>query len=60
MNTFLRFLNAGGKRMRSGSTRFDRYYVGVLETGSGYPTADEARRDLRNYDNSFNAYGWPR
>jgi hypothetical protein len=26
---------------------FGRYYAGVLGSGTGYPTADEARRDLR-------------
>ena len=60
MNTIRRFLNGSGKRIKSGSSRFDRYYIGVLETGSGYPTADEARKDLRNYDKSFPIYGWPR
>jgi len=60
MNAILRFFNVGGKRIKSTSTRFDRYYIGVLETGAGYPTADEARKDLNNYDNSFSAYGWPR
>ena len=29
-----------------GSTRFDRYYREVVRSGVGYPTADEARRDL--------------
>ncbi|CAN5772916.1 hypothetical protein BH24CHL3_BH24CHL3_05060 [soil metagenome] len=60
MNAILRFFNFGGKRIKSTSTRFDRYYISVLETGAGYPTADEARKDLNNYDNSFSAYGWPR
>jgi hypothetical protein len=60
MNAIRRFFNAGSHRMKSGSSRFDRYYVGVLETGSGYPTADEARKDLNNYDKSFPLYGWPR
>jgi hypothetical protein len=60
MNKFLKFLNVGSKRVRNGSSRFDRYYVGVLQTGSGYPTADEARKDLSNYDKSFPVYGWPR
>ena len=27
---------------------FENYYFGLLREGSGYPTADEARRDLRN------------
>jgi hypothetical protein len=60
MNAIFRFLNAGGKRIKTTSTRFDRYYIGVLETGAGYPTADEARKDLSNYDNSRHVYLWPR
>jgi hypothetical protein len=45
---------------RSNGSRFDRYYGGVLQTGEGYPTADEARKDLRSYDASFAPYTWPR
>jgi hypothetical protein len=41
-------------------TRFDRYYSGVLRSGAGYPTADEARRDLLRYDRSVGPYGWTR
>jgi hypothetical protein len=37
-------------RGRTTGSRFDRYYSGVLRPGAGYPTADEARRDLRRYD----------
>jgi hypothetical protein len=40
--------------------RFDRYYGGVLRAGSGYPTADEARRDLRQRDGLATFYGWMR
>jgi hypothetical protein len=43
---------------RFGPTRFGRYYGGVLGTGAGYPTADEARKDLRNYQLSQHV-GWP-
>ena len=32
---------------RGGASRFERYYGGVVRPGVGYPTADEARRDLR-------------
>jgi hypothetical protein len=60
MNAILRFLHLGSNRTTTGSSRFNRYYIGVLETGSGYPTADEARKDLKNYDKTFNMYGWPR
>ena len=30
--------------------RFGRYYTSVIGQGSGYPTADEAKRDLRQFD----------
>ena len=45
---------------RPNGTRFERYYGGVIGNGVGYPTADEARKDLRSYDNSFAPYTWPR
>ncbi|HKG26325.1 MAG TPA: hypothetical protein VKB09_11795 [Thermomicrobiales bacterium] len=45
---------------RGKNSRFERYYSGVLGDGSGYPTADEARRDLRSYDR-FTGYSlWSR
>jgi len=59
MNALFRFLNRN-RPVRSTSSRFDRYYSGVLKSGSGYPTADEARKDLRSYDRSTSTYGWPR
>lgn len=43
---------------RAGGSRFDRYYGGVIRSGSGYPTADEARRDLTAYDRSSHPFGW--
>jgi hypothetical protein len=45
---------------RGKNSRFDRYYTGVIGTGSGYPTADEARRDLRHYDQSTGYAYWTR
>jgi hypothetical protein len=60
MNTIKRFLQSGSKHFRQGSSRFDRYYLGVLQTGSGSPTADEARKDLKEADRMINIYGWPR
>jgi hypothetical protein len=42
MKTITRFLNPF--RMTAG--RNDRYYQGVIGQGSGYPTFDEARKDL--------------
>ena len=35
---------------RPSDSRFGRYYAGVIGHGAGYPTADEARRDLRKLD----------
>lgn len=42
------------------SSRFDRYYGGILRSGTGYPTADEARKDLRSHDRTMTTMGWPR
>jgi hypothetical protein len=44
----------------SGAGRFDRYYGRIIRSGEGYPTADEARQDLRNYDKNMMIMGWPR
>ena len=60
MNTIKRIFQNGTKQVRSTSSRFDRYYLGVLQSGSGYPTADEARKDLKEADRMINIYGWPR
>jgi hypothetical protein len=60
MNTIKRFFHSGSKHFKHNSSRFDRYYLGVLQTGSGGPTADEARKDLREADRMINIYGWPR
>ncbi len=59
MNTVRRFLTRN-TRSNPGSARFNRYYSGVLRSGSGYPTADEARKDLRSYDRSLTSFRWPR
>jgi len=41
--------------------RFDRYYAGVLREGAGYPTADEARKDMRTQSQAASTYvGWLR
>jgi len=42
------------------ASRLDRYYAGVARPGVGYPTADEARRDLRLHDRSAHPFGWGR
>jgi hypothetical protein len=44
---------------RPAGSRFDRYYGRVLRSGTGYPTADEARRDLTAYDHTMLPFGWP-
>lgn len=59
MNAVRRFFTRS-TRSNPASTRFNRYYSGVLRSGSGYPTADEARKDLRSYDRSNTSYRWPR
>lgn len=57
MKAFRQFLNQLGKS----SARFDRYYGGVIRDGSGYPTADEARKDMRRHDQmNANVMGWLR
>lgn len=48
-------------RMGGGpSARFERYYGDVAQEGVGYPTADEARRDMIQHDRTVNQYGWVR
>jgi len=42
------------------ASRFDRYYGEVVRPGVGYPTADEARRDLVRNDRSVAPFGWLR
>jgi hypothetical protein len=48
-----------GRTPRRSGSRFQRYYGGVLRSGAGYPTADEARRDLTAYDRTTQPFGWP-
>lgn len=52
--------NLFSRNTSAGKGRFDRYYGRVARSGEGYPTADEARRDLRNYDKNMIMIGWPR
>lgn len=57
MNRLLSFLH----RLGGGSSaRFERYYGDVARAGVGYPTADEARKDMLQVDRSVNRYGWIR
>ncbi len=57
MKTLRTFLN----QFNGQTGRFDRYYGGILRKGSGYPTADEARKDMRRQDEmNTNFIGWLR
>ena len=39
--------------------RFDRYYQGVIGPGAGYPTYDEARRDILSRERALTPQaGW--
>lgn len=40
-------------------SRFERYYGEIVRSGAGYPTADEARRDLRKHQSDHMPFGWP-
>lgn len=51
MNGFRTFLAS----FRFTGNRFDLYYEKVLGQGSGYPTADEARKDLQVRDRQLSA-----
>ncbi|HQY31045.1 MAG TPA: hypothetical protein PK691_07150 [Thermomicrobiales bacterium] len=53
MNTISRLLNP----FRNAGRRNDRYYQGVIAPGAGYPTYDEARKDLMTRDAAVNLQG---
>ena len=48
------------RRPARSSSRFDRYYGEVLRSGAGYPTADEARRDMQRHAQASYPFGWYR
>lgn len=56
MKTLLNRINP----FHRGGSRFDRYYAGVVGKGSGYPTADEARKDLRVINKQWEYAHWMR
>lgn len=56
MNIFRKLF---GRTGRGRGARFQRYYGNILRTGAGYPTADEARRDMAQYDRNSHPFGWP-
>ena len=55
MKTLRQLFNRPARRAGS---RFDRYYAEIARSGVGYPTADEARRDLHRHDSTIRAYGF--
>ena len=54
MKTLLTLFNRPG---RAAGSRFDRYYAEIARPGVGYPTADEARRDLLRYNHTVRNIG---
>jgi hypothetical protein len=42
------------------NARFERYYGDVVRAGVGYPTADEARKDMQQLHRAVSRYGWVR
>lgn len=48
------------RRPAPATSRFDRYYGEVLRAGAGYPTADEARRDMQRHTTATQPFGWYR
>ncbi len=42
------------------SSRFQRYYGDLVQSGAGYPTADEARRDFRQFEKTTDRLTWGR
>jgi hypothetical protein len=57
VNAIRKFLH---RTRRAKGSRFDRYYVSLIQPGAGYPTADEARRDLAEFRRSMYFDGWLR
>ena len=45
---------------RRAGSRFDPYYGDIVRAGAGYPTADEARRDLADHHRTLIHNGWMR
>lgn len=55
MKTIKNLLNP----FRISGRRYDRYYQGVIAPGAGYPTYDEARKDMMVRDAAVDARaGW--
>jgi hypothetical protein len=61
MNALRRLFNRAHRVDRAnGVSNFDRYYGRVIGQGAGYPTADEARRDMTSQRDLAIPFGWPR
>jgi hypothetical protein len=58
--TMKRLLTLFNRPGRPAGSRFDRYYGDVIRSGVGYPTADEARRDLASHNRTLIRHGWMR
>lgn len=56
MNLFRKIF---GRARSIRSTRLQRYYGNVMHSGVGYPTADEAKRDMAQYERNSHPFGWP-
>jgi len=52
--------NLFSRRSGAANGRFERYYGDVDRAGVGYPTADEARKDMQQLHRSVSRYGWIR
>ena len=53
MKALRSFLNS----FRTNGSRFDAYYTRVVGDGIGSPTADEARRDVRDRNRMYQLFG---
>lgn len=55
MNFFRKLFTTSGRR----NNRFNRYYGNIAHKGVGYPTADEAKRDIAQQERHSHPFGWP-
>jgi hypothetical protein len=60
MKLFRTLFHRSAREGHASGSRFDRYYGDVVRSGVGYPTADEARRDIARQDRTMLRFGWPR
>ena len=50
--------NLFGRLTSRSNGRFNQYYGELIGGGAGYPTADEARRDMIRHYESVSPYTW--